>query len=172
MITDYFCTIAYLFFIASAIISNYYYQVNFQKFYKKSSKFYFIENDSPLFVIFPYERKIIKLIGNLYVADIILFFAGYLILVSKIENNYLTIESAYYFLMLSIFFTLVVIINYYRVLHKEKKALSIQNFTANSDKNIFVPVPSNIVIYRKISYISLLFSQIFILLSFYNKVGL
>lgn len=172
MITDYFYSIAYLFFIALAIIFNYYYQVNFQKFYKKTSKFYFIENDSPLFVIFPYERKIIKFISDLYVADMLLFFVGYLILVSKLENDYLTIESAYYFLILSIFFTLVVLLNYYRVLHKEKKALSIQNSSTNFEKNIFVPVPSNIVIYRKLGYISLLISKIFILLAFYNKVGL
>ncbi len=109
---------------------------------------------------------------KLYVLDIILIFSGLVILGSKSNNDNLTNQIGFYFLVISIFITLIFTINYFRIIKKEKKAISTYSVSNIYENKAFIPIPQNIVNYRKIAYICLLISQIFLLLSVYGGIDL
>lgn len=172
MISNYIYVSICLLFVSLSLIFNYYYRSSIEKFFLKKSNFNLIENNSPLYSIWPYEFKINSFMIKLYVLDIILIFSGLVILGSKSNNDNLTNQIGFYFLVISTFITLIFTINYFRIIKKEKKAISTYSVSNIYENKAFIPIPQNIVNYRKIAYICLLISQIFLLLSIYGGIDL
>ncbi|KRN87197.1 hypothetical protein CKN99_16540 [Carnobacterium maltaromaticum] len=153
------------FFILLCYISLILYKIKVKMFYKKNSYRKIKLKDHPLYLIYPFEKKIYVFIWILYILWIILATGGLFLIFSNSGSNNNLVKLGIIFQVLATFTSFILVANYFRFLKKTKSAINKWSISNPSEEKKFVVFPSNIVIYKKVGYISFLLTEIFFIVS-------
>ncbi|MDV8935082.1 MAG: hypothetical protein NDN66_11150, partial [Carnobacterium sp.] len=107
-------------FMVILFISNYIYKFKLKQFKTKYDSHQFSSDNSPLYKIYPVEKKIHKLIYYLYIIGLVLFVAGLFLVLSNMDVSISYMQFGLFLLILSAVINLVVTINYFRIIKKEQ----------------------------------------------------
>lgn len=162
------------FFILICYVSIILYKIKVKIFYKNNSYRKIKLNEHPLYLMYPFEKKIYIYMYILYILGIILFTAGLFLFFSNSDIISNGIQFGIALQGLATIINVCIVINYFRLLKKERFSIRQWSNSHPSEKNKFIVIPSKITIYKKTSLISLLFSEIFLIISliteFFNLV--
>ncbi|WP_413509139.1 hypothetical protein [Carnobacterium maltaromaticum] len=153
------------FFILLCYISLILYKIKVKMFYKNNSYRKIKLKDHPLYLIYPFEKKIYVFIWILYILWIILATSGLFLIFSNSGSNNNLVKLGIIFQVLATFTSFILVANYFRFLKKTKYAINKWSISNPSEEKKFVVFPSNIVIYKKVGYISFLLTEIFFIVS-------
>lgn len=153
------------FFILLCYVSLILYKIKVKMFYKKNSYRKIKLKDHPLYLIYPFEKKIYVFIWILYILWIILATGGLFLIFSNSGSNNNLVKLGIIFQVLATFTSFILVANYFRFLKKTKSAINKWSISNPSEEKKFVVFPSNIVIYKKVGYISFLLTEIFFIVS-------
>ena len=153
------------FFILLCYISLILYKIKVKMFYKNNSYRKIKLKDHPLYLIYPFEKKIYVFIWILYILWIILATGGLFLIFSNSGSNNNLVKLGIIFQVLATFTSFILVANYFRFLKKTKYAINKWSISNPSEEKKFVVFPSNIVIYKKVGYISFLLTEIFFIVS-------
>ncbi len=159
-------------FMVILFISNYIYKFKLKQFKTKYDSHQFSSDNSPLYKIYPVEKKIHKLIYYLYIIGLVLFVAGLFLVLSNMDVSISYMQFGLFLLILSAVINLVVTINYFRIIKKEQLALQIYSSSNNLENKVLFILPAKITFYKKISYVSLFLAQSCLLVSLITESGL
>ena len=153
------------FFILLCYVSLILYKIKVKMFYKNNSYRKIKLKNHPLYIIYPCEKKLYVYIWIIYIVEVILLVAGLFLTFSNSVIINKTVQFGLALLVLSVFTTFILVTNYFRVLEKTKSAIKQWTISNPSEEKKFLEFPSNIIIYKKVGYISCLFSIIFLIVA-------
>lgn len=153
------------FFILLCYISLILYKIKVKMFYKNNSYRKIKLKDHPLYLIYPFEKKIYVFIWILYILWIILATGGLFLIFSNSGSNNNLVKLGIIFQVLATFTSFILVANYFRFLKKTKSVINKWSISNPSEEKKIVVFPSNIVIYKKVGYISFLLTEIFFIVS-------